>query len=103
MKKRGAQLFSLLLITTGCSSEPGYTACYLDAASTNEAVATCGAAPGTVSCVVTDQIQCESRICARYQGSEPFCTSTCQTDSDCDQGECREFVLGTGAKYCTEE
>ncbi|MFU8805814.1 MAG: hypothetical protein ACNA8W_18525 [Bradymonadaceae bacterium] len=52
------------------------------------------------SCVVQDQLQCETRICGRYQGSSPFCTIECAADSDCDNGECREFVYQSETKYC---
>lgn len=52
------------------------------------------------SCVVEDQLQCETRVCGRFQGSEAFCTIQCGVDSDCDNGVCREFVYQSGAKYC---
>lgn len=54
------------------------------------------------SCVVEQALQCETRVCGKYQGSAPFCTQPCVADADCEGGVCREFVFQSGAKYCVE-
>lgn len=54
------------------------------------------------SCVIEQHLQCETRICAKYQSSDPFCSIACSTDGDCPGGMCREFVFQSGAKYCVE-
>jgi len=60
----------------------------------------------TASCVVENIIECDSRICARYRGSQSFCTLRCDSaeDTSCPQSAfCAEFVIGTGDFYCVKE
>lgn len=53
------------------------------------------------SCVLENIIQCDSRICGVYVGSNGFCTAACAADADCPgDAFCAEFVVGTGEKYC---
>ncbi|MEO1272702.1 MAG: hypothetical protein AAFX99_31835 [Myxococcota bacterium] len=57
----------------------------------------------SASCVVENIIECDSRLCARYRGSTPFCTLQCSSDSDCPGSAfCTEFVIGTGKSYCVK-
>lgn len=55
------------------------------------------------SCVVGNQLQCETRICGKFQGSPAFCTIECSTDEDCPNGLCKEFVFQTNVKHCVEK
>jgi hypothetical protein len=46
------------------------------------------------NCVITDNLDCDSRLCAVYQDSSPYCTATCSSDSDCaDDALCVVFFL----------
>ncbi len=95
----------LPILLSGCGDDFGQSctlppnefvedACGLQDADTGESEA---------SCVVENVIECDSRICARYRGSDSFCTETCSgpNDSGCPSGsECREYVVGEGKFYC---
>ncbi|MCB9733043.1 MAG: hypothetical protein H6745_10575 [Deltaproteobacteria bacterium] len=37
----------------------------------------------TLTCVVADHPQCEEKICAKWEDSEPFCSRECEADADC--------------------
>lgn len=92
-----------MALMVGCADDL-YTPCDLDSASPDAAVAACGSNDGpSRSCVVDNQIQCDTRSCGRYQGSDPFCTRSCQDDGDCPGGFCTELVFQSGAKYCVQE
>ena len=54
------------------------------------------------SCVMTDNLSCDSRICAVWQDSAPFCTVDCSDDADCPGGSsCVPFFLDSEAdKFC---
>ncbi len=54
------------------------------------------------NCVSEPNFQCDTRVCAKYQGSQPFCTQSCQSDGECPDGECRKFVLGNEQTYCVD-
>ena len=59
--------------------------------------------PGSnTNCVMTDNLSCDSRICAVWQDSAPFCTVDCQDDADCpDEASCVPFFLDQEAdKFC---
>ena len=92
-----------LTLMVGCADDL-YQPCQLDANSPDPAVSTCGSNDGpTRGCVVDNQIQCDTRSCGRYQGSDPFCTKQCTDDGDCPAGRCVELVFQSGRKYCVEE
>lgn len=60
----------------------------------------------TASCVVENIIECDSRVCARYRGSQAFCTVRCdgEEDKSCPQSAfCAEFVIGSGQFYCVKQ
>lgn len=88
-------LLALALSLTGCSDDL-YASCELEPGSD------C-AEDENVSCVERQNLQCETQVCARFKGSEPFCTTTCEVDGDCVAGVCREVVFGDSTKYCVEE
>ena len=92
-----------LLIMVGCADDL-YAPCQLDPNSNDDAVSNCGADTGSEdkSCVVENQVQCDTRVCGRFSGSDPFCTKRCTEDGDCPGGLCVEFVFQTGDKYCVE-
>ena len=83
----------------GCGDDL-YDPCELDASSEDVFVRECAQDTGNRSCSVEGFLQCQTRICARYEGSDAFCTVACQSDADCPAGQCREFVLQTGRRYC---
>lgn len=93
-----------MALLTGCADDL-YTPCDLDANSPDPAVSTCGQDDGpSRSCVVDNQLQCETRSCGRYQGSDPFCTKQCTDDGDCGaNGQCLEFVFQSGRRYCAPD
>jgi hypothetical protein len=57
----------------------------------------CGDSEG---CVSEPNFQCDTRVCGKFQGSKPFCTRECQSDGDCPDGKCRQFVLGRKTTFC---
>ncbi len=61
------------------------------------------ATSSTASCVVEEQLECETRVCGKYQGSQPFCTIECASDGDCPSGACREFVFQTNRRFCVSD
>jgi hypothetical protein len=80
-------------------------ACSGTSASTGEEEEVEANTSATASCVVENIIECDSRICAKYRGSKPFCTERCSspTDSSCPDGAfCAEYVVGTGKHYCVK-
>lgn len=89
----GALVVCLVLLW-GCSDEL-YVRCDLEEGSE------CRTGQN-VSCVETQNFQCKHRVCARYQGSEPFCTRPCESDADCSSGSCESFPFQAGTKYCVE-
>ena len=90
-------------LLVGCADDL-YGTCDLDPNSPDPAVATCGQDDGPErGCVVENQLQCDTRTCARYQGSEPFCTKSCSDDGDCPGGFCAEFVFQSGRRYCASD
>lgn len=59
----------------------------------------------SASCVVENVVECDSRICAQYRGSTPFCSERCSgaKDGSCPDGAfCAEYVVGTGKFYCVK-
>ncbi len=54
------------------------------------------------NCVMTDNLSCDSRICAVWQDSTSFCTVDCADDADCPGGSsCVPFFLDSDAdKFC---
>ena len=96
-----------LLFAFGCGDDFG-TECTLPANPTIKEA--CEASSSTeerssasASCVVENIIECDSRVCARYRGSTPFCTLSCSSDADCPGSAfCAEFVIGTGKRFCVK-
>lgn len=97
-------LGALMLVGSGCASDL-YAPCELDPGSSDPQIRACAAeeeGDSRKSCVIKSQIQCDTRVCARYRSSDPFCTARCESDADCTAGSCREFVYQSGEKYCVE-
>lgn len=79
---------------------------------TDDLYASCELEPGSrcagssesemMSCTEEQNLQCETKICARFEGSEPYCTQTCEVDGDCVGGVCREFPFKSGKRHCVE-
>lgn len=92
-----------IALLAGCADDL-YSPCDLDPNSPDQAVATCGQNDGpSRSCVVDNQLQCGTRSCGRFQGSDPFCTKQCTDDGDCPSGTCLEFVFQSGRRYCVQD
>ena len=92
------------LAMVGCAGDL-YGECSIDSDPNDSVLAECEAAneeedSQQVSCVVEEQIECQTGACGRYRSSEPFCTTACSSDDDCPSGECREFVYQSGQNYC---
>lgn len=81
-----------------------YADCPLDQNSNDPAVKACGRIDGSFrGCIVENQVACKTSICGRYQGSDPFCTRSCTSDSECEDGQCLEFVFQSGRRYCVRD
>ena len=53
-----------------------------------------GSSDTHINCVMTDNLECGSKICAVYQDSSPYCTLDCAADADCPAGNvCVPFFL----------
>ena len=53
------------------------------------------------NCVMTDALDCDSKLCAVFQNSAPFCSQDCATDGDCPGGSsCQSFFLDEAQKFC---
>ena len=52
------------------------------------------------NCVMTENLDCESRLCAIWQDSDPYCTLTCSGDGGCPEGACQVFFEVTGEQFC---
>ena len=84
----------------GCPNDL-YVPCQLDPASTSREQQECASQEG-VTCSVSNFSQCDTRVCARYEGSDAFCTQACATDADCGEGRCEDFNIiqpGT-SRFC---
>jgi len=91
---------ALALGMVGCANDL-YVPCQLDPASTSREQQECASQEG-VTCSVSNFSQCDTRVCARYEGSDAFCTQACATDADCGEGRCEDFNIiqpGT-SRYC---
>ena len=87
-------------LLAGCVDDL-YADCPLDPQSADPAVKNCARNDGSFrGCIVENQTACQTSICGRYQGSTPFCTKSCSSDSECPDGRCLEFVFQSGRKYC---
>lgn len=95
----GVLAAAALGMLVGCADDL-YAPCDFDPASPDRAIQGCAAA---TTCAVKNQLQCDTRICARYGGSEPFCTTACTQDGDCPSGVCKEIPFQRGEFYCVEE
>src|SRR5690606_12759009 len=85
---------------TGCVDDL-YVACEIG--SSDDFSRTCGNPNDeTISCAVEPYLQCQTRVCGRYRGSDAFCTQPCNSDAECNGGVCREFVLQTNQRYCVQ-
>ena len=81
-----------------------YAPCDLDPNSASQQTRVCAQDDTEYSCVVSNYLQCETRSCARFEGSATFCTLPCVNDSDCAPGgSCIEFVIQSGQSYCVED
>lgn len=89
-------LLALTVTLTACGDDL-YASCDLEAGSL------CADPESNVSCVEEQNLQCETQICARFKGSQPFCTTTCESDGDCVAGKCRQFPFGSNTSYCVED
>jgi hypothetical protein len=89
-------LLALAVTLTACGDDL-YASCDLEEGSL------CGDPEASVSCVEEQNLQCDTQICARFKGSQAFCTTTCQSDGDCVAGKCRQFPFGSETSYCVEE
>ena len=88
------------LALLACGDDFG-TSCSLPDSEEVEAACEGSGPDASASCVVENIIQCDSRICAVYRGSNGFCTKECETNDDCPgDAFCEEFVVGTKRKYC---
>ncbi|MFT4703078.1 MAG: hypothetical protein ACI81R_000767 [Bradymonadia bacterium] len=93
MFTRTLPLAALLLVTVfvaGCEddfAEP----CSMPDTALVEALCdsgTTGDSSTRATCVFRNNAQCSSRVCARYLGSEDFCSASCDVEPDDPQSNC---------------
>ena len=53
--------------------------------------------PGEYGSSCSGSCDCDSNLCVRVSGGNPFCTELCQTSADCPSGTC---IAGGGTKFC---
>lgn len=90
----------VVLSMTGCADDL-YAPCDLDPADVDPVTRAC--ASEASSCAIDNYPQCDTTICGRFEGSDPFCTTTCSQDSDCPGGVCLQFTVGIPTKYCVDQ
>ena len=73
----------------GCEVQPLHEACPLDQDVLDKQI--CNGAVGTVSCVVKRHPQCDQSICISFNSQPALCSRTCETDTDCPQGDDGDF------------
>ncbi len=103
---RLAILFPLLsifaaIVATGCSDDFANScelpskvlvACQSDESGANS------------DCVMDHNMYCNSRLCAIYDGSDPFCSLECKKNVDCPSGSsCAEFFADANTGYCVPD
>lgn len=95
----------------GCAGDL-YTPCELDPQSSSPTHRECAQSGGgdenedeSVTCAVDNFLPCDTRVCARYEGSDGFCTQTCTSDAECGEGVCEDFnPLQPGTvRYCVPD
>ena len=96
-----ALLTGALLTLTGCDDNYG-DSCSFPQSEELEVACT---DPGTgrlATCVYRRSSDCTSSICALYLGSDPFCTESCEEDSDCPGtgSVCRTLSSGATVGFC---
>jgi hypothetical protein len=92
---------ALPLLIGACAEQDFGSPCTLPDSEVVEAACSLQSEDITASCVVENIIQCDSRVCGVYRGSNGFCTLECSQDSDCPgDAFCDEFVIGTGVRHC---
>ena len=100
---RAGGLAALACGLFGCAGDL-YTPCQLDPQSSNPTQRECAQAMEgeSVTCAVDNFLPCDTRVCARYEGSEGCCTQSCTSDAECGDGVCEEFnPLQPGTvRYC---
>ncbi len=59
----------------------------------------------SATCVFTNSPSCDSRICARYIGSEDFCTIECDPEQagDCPGDSFCQVVPSRGLAFCVPQ
>ena len=108
MKQVGKRILGVFAIAltcgVGCTETDLYAPCDLDPNSASQQTRVCAQEGTEFSCVISNYLQCETRHCAKFEGSETFCTQPCTADADCAPGgECIEFVIQSGQRYCVEQ
>ncbi len=104
--RRAARVGLLLL---GCAAALGLESCADDDLFTDcpfsesiEEVCEAQASTTDFTCVVEDHPFCTEKICARYKGSETFCTRACTTDTDCPGVSTCETAPTLGVSFCVQ-
>lgn len=101
---RACLLLLALLVPTllsACAEQDFGSPCSLPESEVVEAACSPQGEQISASCVVENIIQCDSRVCGVYRGSNGFCTLECTQDTDCPgEAFCDEFVIGTGVRHC---
>lgn len=86
-------------LVAACSDDFG-TACELpDTPAIQSRCSTTEGSDSRPTCVFALSADCNSNICAVYEGSRPFCSKSCQTDSDCP-AEARCETSPDDVRYC---
>ncbi len=85
-------LLVMALAFGACDEDPDFMHCPLS----NSIIEVCEQQAGgaaVFTCVVEQHPFCVDAICASWEGSDPFCTRACATDTDCPSAStCREYL-----------
>jgi hypothetical protein len=90
---------ALVALGSGCASDL-YMDCSFDGSSPDPREREC--AENDRSTCVAATGDCNTDLCMRYQDEAPYCTDTCEEDSDCRGGECIQVEQGSSLRYCVQ-
>ena len=105
MKPTTLMLIAVTLLWTS-SGDPyvdQYQPCTLDTNSSDPQEQVCATGEGATCAIEGPHTDCVRRangetLCARFDGSEPFCSQSCESNVDCVFGFCQEDL-----KFCVSD
>ncbi len=87
------------LALTACDEEDFFMECPLSESIIEVCEAQSDAT--TLTCVVERHPMCDERVCAKWQGSDAFCSRVCTADEECPAGSTCQGYLDFG--FCVPD